>query len=212
MAELAIMGGEPEVQENITAAWPQYDQGEKAAVMEVLESGAWYYGDKCRAFEEAFASFQSAKYGVACTGGTVALEAICRASGIGVGDEVITSAYTFIGTCAAILKAGATVVFADIDPTTNNLDPEEVEKRITPNTKAIMPVHFGGLACDLQRLLKIAEQNGLIVLEDACHGWGAQYQERGLGSWGVASGFSFQQSKNMTGGDGGIALTNDEAV
>ena len=175
-------------------------------------AGAWYNSSKCQAFEETFAAFQDAKYGIACTGGTVALEMICRGAGIGVGDEVITSAYTFIGTCSGILKAGATVVFCDIDPDTNNLDVAEVESLITDRTKGIMPVHFGGLACDLQRLLDIAERHNLVILEDAAHGWGSTYRDRGLGSWGLASGFSFQQSKNMTGGDGGIALTNDEAV
>lgn len=212
MADLAILGGEPEVKGAVAVDWPHYDAAEKQALKDVLESRSWYYAGKCRELEETFAAFQSARYGIACTGGTVALEAICRAAGIGVGDEVITSAYTFIGTCTAILKAGATVIFADIDPDTNNIDPDDVEKRITPRTKAIMPVHFGGLACDFKRLQAIADRHGLVILEDACHGWGAQYDGRGLGSLGLASGFSFQQSKNMTGGDGGMALTNDEAV
>jgi dTDP-4-amino-4,6-dideoxygalactose transaminase len=212
MAELAILGGEPEVKGQENIVWPMYDTGERDALMEVLESRSWYNGEKCKAFEETFAAFQDAKYGIACTGGTVALEMICRGAGIGVGDEVITSAYTFIGTCSAILKSGATVIFADIDPNTNNIDLDHAEQLITDRTKAIMPVHFGGLACDLERLLDIAERHNLVILEDAAHGWGSSYKDRGLGSWGLASGFSFQQSKNMTGGDGGIALTNDEAV
>ena len=212
MAELALLGGEREVKEKDDIFWPMYDAGERDALVEVLESRAWYNSSKCQEFEETFAAFQDAKYGVACTGGTVALEMICRGAGIGVGDEVITSAYTFIGTCSGILKAGATVVFCDIDPDTNTLDVAEVESLITDRTKGIMPVHFGGLACDLQRLLDIAERHNLAILEDAAHGWGSTYRDRGLGSWGLASGFSFQQSKNMTGGDGGIALTNDEAV
>jgi dTDP-4-amino-4,6-dideoxygalactose transaminase len=213
MAELALLGGQPEVNEKIGShLWPMYEASEKEALMDVLESRSWYYGEKCRAFEETFAAFQTAKYGIACTGGTVALEAICRAAGIGVGDEVITSAYTFIGTCTAILKAGATVIFADIDPDTNNIDPDALEALITPRTKAIMPVHYGGLACDMNRLQTLADRHNLVILEDACHGWGAQYEGKGLGSLGLASGFSFQQSKNMTGGDGGIALTNDEAI
>ena len=212
MATLALLGGEAEVKEKVTIPWPMYDATEKEALVEVLESRSWNNAAKCREFEETFAAFQDAKYGIACTGGTVALEMICRAAGIGIGDEVITSAYTFIGTCTGILKAGATVVFCDIDPDTNNLDVAEVESLITDRTKAIMPVHFGGLACDLQRLLDIADRHDLAILEDAAHGWGSTYRERGLGSWGLASGFSFQQSKNMTGGDGGIALTDDEAI
>ena len=192
--------------------WPQSDEFERQAVLDVLESGSWYNGDRVREFEESFASLQDAKYGIACTGGTVALEAIVRATGIGVGDEVITSPYTFIGTCSAILKTGAAIRFVDIDPDTNNLDINQIEGVITSHTRAIMPVHFGGLACDIDRLIGICDRHKLVLLEDAAHGWGAKYKDKGLGAWGVASGFSFQQSKNITCGDGGIALTNDEAV
>ncbi len=210
--KLAILGGEKAVQGPVAERWPQYDQTEEDALKEVLESRQWYNGPKCKEFEETFARYQDAAYGVACNGGTVALEMICRGAGIGVGDEVITSPYTFIGTCAAILKAGATVTFADIDPETNNIDPEAIESAITPRTKAVMVVHFGGLACDMKRIQEIADRHNMVVLEDACHGWGAQYDGKGLGSVGLASGFSFQQSKNMTAGDGGIALTSDEAL
>jgi len=210
--KLALLGGKPAVEGPVAPQWPYYDQEERDVLMEVLESRSWYNGPKCRELEEVFAAFQDAQYGIATTGGTVALEGICRGAGIGIGDEVITSPYTFIGTCTAILKAGATVTFADIDPDTNNIDPDEVEKAVTPRTKGIMPVHFGGLACDMDRLQAIADRHNLVILEDACHGWGATYRDRGLGSWGLASGFSFQQSKNMTSGDGGMALTSDEAV
>lgn len=213
MAEkLAVLGGKPAVEGPVAPDWPQYDQAEREAVLEVLQSRKWNPGGKVAALEEAFAAFQSAKYGVACTGGTVALEMACRAAGVGVGDEVITSPYTFSGTVVAILKAGATVTFADIDPDTNNIDPDEVEKAVRPRTKAVMVVHYGGLACDMKRINAIAERHNLAVLEDAAHGWGASYEERGLGSLGLASGFSFQQSKNMTAGEGGICLTNDEVV
>ena len=210
--KLALLGGEPMVEGPVAEPWPQFDQTERDALTEVLESRQWYNGPKCREFEEVFARYQDAKYGVVCNGGTVALEMICRGAGIGVGDEVITSPYTFIGTCTAILKAGAAVTFADIDPETNNIDPEAIEAAITPRTKAVMVVHFGGLACDMVRIQEIADRHNLVVLEDACHGWGAQYNGRGLGSVGLASGFSFQQSKNMTAGDGGISLTDDEGL
>lgn len=210
--ELAILGGKLTVEGRVAPDWPQFDQTEREAVLEALESRQWNPGAKVEAFEEAFAAYQDAKYGVTCTGGTVALEIACRAAGVGVGDEVITSPYTFSGTVVAILKAGATVTFADIDPDTNNIDPDEVEKAISPRTKAVMVVHYGGLACDMKRIGAIAKAHDLAVLEDAAHGWGASYDGRGLGSLGLASGFSFQQSKNMTSGEGGIALTNDEAV
>jgi len=212
MAPLAVLGNAPASVEKITSTWPLRDDVEKHAILEVLESGSWYNGDRVKEFEESFAAMQDAKYGVACTGGTVALEAIVRAAGIGVSDEVITSPYTFIGTCTAILKSGAAIRFVDIDPDTNNLDIDQIEDAITSHTRAIMPVHYGGLACDIDRLIQICEKHNLVMLEDACHSWGAKYKSKGLGAWGVAGAFSFQQSKNMTCGDGGIALTDDIAV
>ena len=198
--------------QGISDPWPQFDQTEEAMLLEVLRSRNWNYGPKCRELEASFARFQDARYGLVCNGGTNALEAACRGAEIGVGDEVITSPYTFHGTCMGILAAGATVTFADIAPDTDNIDPDGIEAAITPRTKAIMVVHFGGLACDMRRIRTIADRHNLVVLEDACHGWGAAYMEKGLGSWGLASGFSFQQSKNITSGEGGIALTNDEEV
>ena len=209
-SQLALLGGKPVITGPVAESWPQFDEDEATAVMEVLESGTWNHGSKSQEFEEEFARLQDTKYGLLCTGGTAALEVICRGARIGVGDEVITSPYTFSGTCMGIMVAGATVTFADIDPDTNNIDPEAIEAAITPRTRAVMVVHFGGLACDMKRIQEIADKNDLIVLEDSAHGWGAQYAGRGLGSWGLASGFSFQLSKNMTSGEGGIALTSDE--
>ena len=209
---LALLGGKPVMTQGISDPWPQFDQTEEAMLLEVLRSRNWNYGPKCRELEASFARFQDARYGLVCNGGTNALEAACRGAEIGVGDEVITSPYTFHGTCMGILAAGATVTFADIAPDTDNIDPDGIEAAITPRTKAIMVVHFGGLACDMRRIRTIADRHNLVVLEDACHGWGAAYREKGLGSWGLASGFSFQQSKNITSGEGGIALTNDEEV
>lgn len=209
---LALLGGDTAVTGEAADPWPQFDGTEEALLLDVLHGRNWNYGPKCRELEDAFARFQDAKYGLVCNGGTNALEAACRGAQIGVGDEVITSPFTFHGTCMGILAAGATVTFADIAPDTDNIDPDAIEAAITPRTKAIMVVHFGGLACDMTRIRTIADRHDLVVLEDACHGWGAAYMEKGLGSWGLASGFSFQQSKNMTSGEGGIALTNDEEV
>ena len=212
MSELAFLGGKPAAGNVTTPAWPISDDLERSAVLDVLDSKSWYNGDRVREFEETFAAMQDARYGIACTGGTVALEAIIRAAGIGVGDEIITSPYTFIGTCSAILKTGTAVRFVDVDPETNNLDLDQIEDTITPHTRAIMPVHFGGMACDIDRLLQICDKHNIVMLEDSCHGWGAKYRDKGLGGWGLSGAFSFQQSKNMTCGDGGIALTNDDAV
>ncbi|MDE2890215.1 MAG: DegT/DnrJ/EryC1/StrS family aminotransferase [Gemmatimonadota bacterium] len=209
---LALFGGEPELAQAISDPWPQFDETEETILLEVLRSRNWNYGPRCQEFEEKFARFQDAAYGVVCSGGTNALEAACRGAQIGIGDEVITSPYTFHGTCMGILAAGAAVTFADIAPNSDNIDPDAIEAAITHRTKAIMVVHFGGLACDMRRIRSIADRHDLVVLEDACHGWGASYMGRGLGSWGLASGFSFQRSKNITSGEGGIALTNDEDV
>ncbi len=211
MTELAILSAETTTPDRVPP-WPLSDDLERTALLDVLDSRSWYNGDRVREFEESFAAMQDAKFGVATTGGTVAIEAIVRAAGIGVDDEIITSPYTFIGTCTAILKAGAAIRFVDVDPDTNNLDIGQIEDAITSHTRAIMPVHFGGLACDIDRLKQICEARNLVMLEDACHCWGAKYRDKGLGAWGVAGAFSFQQSKNMTCGDGGIALTDDEAV
>ena len=186
MSDLAILSDEIPSGPGKTLDWPLSDDLEKNAILDVLDSGSWYNGDRVREFEQSFAAMQDAKYGVACTGGTVALEAIVRAAGVGVGDEVITSPYTFIGTCTAILKAGAAIRFVDIDPDTNNLDIDQIEEAITSHTRALMPVHYGGLACDMDRLIQIAEKHDLVILEDACHSWGAKYKGKGLGAWGVA--------------------------
>ena len=210
MSDLALLNRS--VHPDPTPLWPQSYDLERRALLDVLDSNSWYNADRVREFESAFATMQDAKYGIATTGGTVALEAIVRATGIGVGDEIITSPYTFIGTCSAILKTGAAIRFVDMDPHTNNLDIDQIEDAVTSHTRALMPVHFGGMACDMDRLIAICEKHDLILLEDAAHGWGAKYKGKGLGAWGVASGFSFQQSKNITCGDGGIALTNVEAV
>ncbi|MBS13776.1 MAG: aminotransferase DegT [Gemmatimonadetes bacterium] len=212
MSNLALLCDTSTAATDLSPHWPQSDDLERHALREVLDSHSWYNGDRVREFEASFAEMQNAKYGIACTGGTVALEMIVRGAGIGPNDEIITSPYTFIGTCSAILKAGAAIRFVDVDPETNNLDIDQIEEAITPHTRAVMPVHFGGLACDIDRLVEICERRDLVLLEDSCHGWGAKYKDKGLGAWGLAGGFSFQQSKNMTCGDGGIALTDDEAV
>ena len=152
MSHLASLGG-PRAALAVMPDWPLFGDADRTTLVDVLDSGSWYTGDRVREFEESFATYQNATYGVACTGGTVALEAIIRASGIGVGDEIITSPYTFIGTCSAILKTGAAIRFVDVDPYTSNLDIDEIENAITSSTRAIMPVHFGGLACDIDRLI-----------------------------------------------------------
>lgn len=164
------------------------------------------------AFEGAFARTHDAEYGLAMANGTMALLAALKATGIGPGDEVIIPAYTFVATATAVLQAGAQPVFADIDPQTFNLDPEDVHTRITPKTKAIMPVHIGGNPADLTAFMKLADQHDLVIIEDAAQAPGAIYNGRKVGAQGNAGGFSFQSSKNITSGEGGILLTNDRQI
>jgi dTDP-4-amino-4,6-dideoxygalactose transaminase len=221
MNHLALFGGIPTRQKPYPA-WPVFDDNEERALLEVLHSGRWWSGtqayhdrpgvehaSRAAEFEAQFAAYHGARFGLACATGTAALELALKAAGIGPGDEVIVPPYTFLATASAPLLIGAVPVFCDIDPRTLNLDPARIEEAITPRTRAIIPVHFAGLAADLDRILEIAQRHGLFVLEDAAHAHGASSRGRRLGTIGGAGIFSFQASKNMTAGEGGLVLTND---
>ena len=210
---LAFFGGTKSV--NKTFEWPLFDDSEIKAVEEVLRSGKWgspNCQDKVGEFEKEFAEYCGTKYAVSCVNGSVSLRIALIASGIRPGDEVIVPPYTFIATASTVIEANAVPVFVDICPETFNLDPAKIEAAITPRTKAIIPVHFAGLACDMDAIMAIAEKHGLTVIEDSAHGHGAEYKGRKLGSIGRAGSFSFQSSKNMTSGEGGIVVTNDEEL
>ena len=210
---LAHNGGPKSVEKEF--GWPLFDENEIKAVEDVLRSGKWgspNCQDKVGEFEKEFAAYCGTKYAVSCVNGSVSLRIALIASGIRPGDEVIVPPYTFIATASTVIEANAVPVFVDICPDTFNLDPTKIEAAITPKTKAIIPVHFGGLACDMDAILAIAEKHGLTVIEDAAHGHGAEYKGRKLGSIGKAGSFSFQSSKNMTSGEGGIVVTNDEEM
>ncbi|MEM2960135.1 MAG: DegT/DnrJ/EryC1/StrS family aminotransferase, partial [Candidatus Bathyarchaeia archaeon] len=176
-----------------------------------LESG---YGGRCgskkREGEEKLSVYQHAKYGVAVTSGTTALEISLRALGIGCGDEVIVSPFTFMATAIAVLYVNAIPIFADIEPETYNIDPKSVESMISDRTKAILPVHIGGRPADMDALLAIARKNNLYIIEDACQAWGSEWRGRRVGAIGDMGAFSFQSSKNITSGEGGIIVTNRE--
>jgi len=194
--------------------WPIFDESDVAAVAEVLRSGRWgdpNCTDRVAEFEREFAAWCGAKHAIAVVNGSVALRIALIAAGIHPGDEVIVPPYTFIATASIVLEANAVPVFVDLDPDTYNLDPAEVEKAITPRTKAIIPVHFGGLACDMDRLMALAQARGITVIEDACHGHGGEYRGKKLGTLGHAGCFSFQSSKNLCSGEGGVITTDDEA-
>jgi perosamine synthetase len=195
----------------IYMAKPQIGDDEKQAVMEVLDSGMLAQGPRVKAFEEAFAEMCGVKHAIATTSGTTALHVALLANGIGPGDEVITSAFTFIASANSILFTGARPVFVDIDPRTFNLDPDLIEAAITPKTKAIMPVHLYGLTCDMDPIVRIAEKHGLAIIEDACQSHGAGYKGKKAGSFGTGT-FSLYPTKNITSGEGGMITTNDPVI
>jgi len=211
VAKLAINGGKP-VRKKDFPSWPIFAEEERKNLLGVFESVKWWYGEKVKQFEEKFAAFQDAKYGIACTNGTAALESSLIACGVGAGDEVIVPPYTFVATATAVLKVNAIPVFTDIDIETANIDPEDVKKKITPKSKAIIPVHFAGLPCDMDLLGDIARRHNLRIIEDACHSWGSKWKGKGTGALGDCGAFSFQMSKNITSGEGGIVLTDNEEL
>jgi dTDP-4-amino-4,6-dideoxygalactose transaminase len=225
MSQLAMLGGTP-LRTKPFPSWPVFDESEERALLGVLRSGKWWrysYGEgvemrdpepgqprsRVAEFQEAFARLHNAKYGIACANGTAAIEVALKALGIGPGDEVIVPAYTFIATASSVLMVNAVPIFVDIEEDTLNIDPRRVEEAITPNTRAIIPVHFAGQAADMDALQAIAERHKLRIVEDAAHAHGATWKGRGLGSIGNAGTFSFQASKNMTAGEGGLIITND---
>jgi perosamine synthetase len=195
----------------IYMAKPQIGDEEKKAVMEVLDSGIIAQGPRVKAFEEGFAAMCGVKHAIATTSGTTALHVALLAHGIGKDDEVITSAFTFIASSNSILFVGAKPVFVDIDPRTFNMDPARIEAAITPRTKAILPVHLYGLACDMDPIMEIAKKHGLAVIEDACQSHGAEYKGRKVGSFGTGA-FSLYPTKNMTSAEGGMITTSDAVI
>ena len=192
--------------------WPVATEREMKLLREVLEGNQWGgFHEFVDRFEKAFAGFQQCAYGVSAANGTLALEMAMEAAGIGPGDEVIVPAISFIATATAVSRAGAIPVFVDIETFSFNMDPERAESAIGPKAKAIMPVHFGGPLADMDRLMRLAGERGLMVIEDAAHAHGSEWNGKRAGSFGLASVFSFQNSKVMTAGEGGILLTNDAA-
>ena len=186
------------------------DEAEKL-VLSVLRSGQLAQGPMVAKLEEMTAKMAGSEYAVAFSNGTATLIASLIAHGIGPGDEVITSPFTFVATLNAILFTGATVVFADIDDQTYNIDPEAIKTALTPFTKAIMPVHIFGQSANMTKITKIAEQNSLIIIEDAAQAHGALWDKKPVGSFGTGS-FSFYTTKNVGCGEGGMVTTNDSKI
>ncbi len=182
-------------------------------ISEVLDGMQLFLGENVRGLEKEFSEFCGVKHGIGISDGTAALQIILRAMGIGAGDEVITVSHTFIATIEAIVLAGATPVFVDIDPDTYLMDPALVEPKITKRTRAILPVHLYGQTVDMDPILDIAGRHGLKVIEDACQAHGAEYKGKRAGSLGDAAAFSFYYSKNLGAyGEGGFITTNDDEL
>ena len=209
---LALFGGSP-VRTQPFTSWPIIGEAEEMRLLRTLRSGKWgrLHGEEVSEFEQRFAAMHACRHGIAVVNGTVSLRIALLAAGIRAEDEVIVPPYTFISTASAVIEANAIPVFADVDLHTFNLDPAAVERALTPRTKAVIPVHFAGQPADMETLMAIARARGLVVIEDAAHAHGASYKSRPAGSIGHMASFSFQSSKNVTAGEGGIITTNDEA-
>ncbi|OPY19809.1 MAG: UDP-4-amino-4-deoxy-L-arabinose--oxoglutarate aminotransferase [Methanomethylovorans sp. PtaU1.Bin093] len=195
----------------INIAKPYLDEAEIEAVTAVLRSGVIAEGPRVAQFEQAFAEYIGVDHAVAVNSGTAALHVALMAHGIGQGDEVITSPFSFVATANSIVYTGAKPVFADIDPDTYIISPDQVHEMITSRTKAIMPVHLYGHAADMGAIMEIAEDHNLLVIEDACQAHGATYKGKKVGSFGTGA-FSFYPTKNMTTSEGGIITTDDPDI
>ncbi len=215
MSKLAIHGGTP-IYDGPPPKWPFWDQRERDAILAVLDSGEWggfpEPNLKAGEFADKFAAFSDAKYGICCTNGSVSLELILWALGVKAGDEVIVPSYTWVATGAAPVHVNAVPVFVDVEPRNYCMDPDAVEAAITDRTVAIMPVHLASSTADMDRLNAIAQKHGLAVIEDCAHAHGNRWKDQGAGSLGTAGSFSYQSSKSMSAGEGGLITTNDETL
>jgi perosamine synthetase len=208
---LAIDGGTPVRKTLLPYGRQSIDEKDIQAVVDVLRSDWLTTGPKVAEFEEKIAAYVHARHAVAFSSGTAALHAAAFAAGLQAGDEAITTPLTFAATANCVLYQGAKPVFADILPDTLNIDPEQVAARVTPRTKAILPVDYSGQPADLQPLLDLADRHGLIVIEDACHALGAEYRGRRTGSVSHMTVFSFHPVKHLTTGEGGMVTTDNAA-
>jgi perosamine synthetase len=188
---------------------PRIPPRSAALLAEALEGGMIGQGQRCKDFEEAFCAGFGLPRALAVNSGTAALHLALLSLGIGVGDEVITSAQTFVATALAVKYVGADPVFADLKPGSPNLDPSGLESKLSPRTKAVLVVHYGGMPCDMEAILDFASRRGLAVIEDAAQALGAEYKGKPAGTLGAAAAFSFQAIKGLTTGDGGMLVLSD---
>ena len=212
MKTLAVLGGRPvrDTSINPWSKWPVWDQNEEKALIDTLNSGVWSYnGPKETEFNKKFADYTGVKYAISAANGTVTLQMAYEACSMGIGDEVILPGLTWQATAATILDVNAIPVFVDVCEDNWCIDPEEIEKAITPRTKAIVPVHLYGSFCNMDEILKIAEKHNLYVIEDCAHKHGGEWNGMKAGSIGDIGSFSFQLSKHLTAGEGGVVTTNN---
>src|SRR5512136_2489311 len=210
--KLAIDGGAPLLKRGDYQNWPIIGKDERRLINEVLDLGIVAGGTapQVKALEQEWAAYVGTKHCLTTCSGTAALHMSLAACGVGPGDEVITSAFTFLASASCALHQNAVPVFVDIDPRTYNMDPTKLEAAINERTKAIIPVHIQGLPADLDPIMKIAKKHNLHVIEDACQAHGAEYKGRKVGSIGHTGTFSLNNFKNLCGGEGGLFTTNDE--
>lgn len=197
------------------APWPVFAEDEREAALRVLESGKVNYwtGEECRLFEEEYASYVGRRHAISLANGTLALELALHAFGVGPGDEVVTTCWSFIASASCAVARGAVPVLADVDPASRNITAETIEAVLSPRTKAVVCVHLVGWPCDMDPIMELARRHGLVVIEDCAQAHGARYKGRPVGSFGHAAAFSFCQDKIMTtGGEGGMLLLDDAAA
>lgn len=212
MPVLALNGGEP-LRKKPFATWPKYDEREKKYLNEVLESGNWggfpAPNKKAGELAEKFAAYCGTRFGICCSNGSVSLEMALKAGGVKAGDEVIVPALTWVATAGCAVHINAVPVFVDIDPETYCIDAEKIEEAVTNRTKAIIPVHLGASVADMDRIMDIAARRNLLVIEDCAHAHGAEWRGKRVGSIGHFGSFSFQSSKLVTAGEGGMITTSN---
>lgn len=210
---LALLGGTPAIDKGVTfKVWPEVTREDDEYVLASLHQENHAWGPNCVALQEEFAAWNGNRFCAATNSGTAALHMSMAAFGIGPGDEVITTTLSWTSTATCIMHHNAIPIFVEVDWDSMLIDPAKIEAAITHRTKAILPVHYWGLPCDMDPITAIAKKHGLYVIEDACQGHGATYKGRKTGTFGDCSAFSLNQNKNFSAGEGGLFVTEDERV
>jgi dTDP-4-amino-4,6-dideoxygalactose transaminase len=216
MSELALHGGPKAAESLEIPEWPQVTDQDRANVLDALDSGAWCRNNRnahwVERFEDEWAEFHEADHAIAVSNGTVAIEVALRMCDVHPGDEVLLPPYTFIATASAITSVGAVPRFVDVDPETYNVDPDSVAEQVTDRTVGLVGVHIAGYPMDLDELVPVVEEHDLLFIEDAAHAQGTEWRGKKIGTFGDVGTFSFQETKSLSAGEGGIVITDDELL